>query len=122
MFSKRQKNCEECDTEKNYPEQRRKRVKRHDLSEGSGASYDITPQKSYKIQINEATELWAELETLKSQAEATTLFDKCECQSSLGLFKAIVKLDLKVKFPNVVVAIKIFLNDASDCSFLREII
>lgn len=63
----------------------------------------------YSADIN-STEFWSEIETLKSQVEVTTLFDKCECQSSMGLHKAIVELDLKEMFPNVVVAIKIFLT------------
>ncbi|KAK4887409.1 hypothetical protein RN001_003680 [Aquatica leii] len=140
--------CEQCHIEDNFLEKRRKRVKRHDLSESSDTGYDITQQQSFKIQINEAidtiiselkwrfeklrdiqnsfgfltlkhittysveelkkhaadlsikysadinaTEFWSEIETLKSQVEATTLFDKCECQSSMGLLKAVVKLD-----------------------------
>ncbi|KAF2899269.1 hypothetical protein ILUMI_06906, partial [Ignelater luminosus] len=155
VFEKAKKVCEECDNDDNFPEQRRKRVKRHNLSESLDAGYDITPQQSFKIQINEAidkmiyeftwrfeklhnihdlfnfltvehitkysaeelkkhaadlcikysaainaTEFWAELETLKSQVVATELFVKCECQSSLGLLKAVVELDLKKMFPN----------------------
>lgn len=46
----------------------------------------------YSADIN-ATEFWSEIETLKSQVEATTLFDNYECQSSMGLLKAIVELD-----------------------------
>ncbi|KAK5646313.1 hypothetical protein RI129_004777 [Pyrocoelia pectoralis] len=63
----------------------------------------------YSGDIN-ATEFSAELETLKSQFDVTKLFVKCECQSSVGLLKAIVELDLKEMFPNVVVALKIFLT------------
>ena len=165
VFEKAKRICEQCDIEDNFPEKRRKRVKRHDLSENSDTGYEISQQQSFKIQINEAidtiiselrwrfeklrdiqnsfgfltlkhittysveelkkhaadlsikysadingTEFWSEIETLKSQVEATTLFDKCECQSSMGLLKAIVELDLKEMFPNVVVAIKIFLT------------
>nr|CAI5841911.1 unnamed protein product [Callosobruchus analis] len=156
VFEKAKRICEQCDIEDNFPEKRRKRIKRHDLSESSDTGYDISQQQSFKIQINEAidtiklrdiqnsfgfltlkhitaysveelkkhaadlsikysadinaTEFWSEIETLKSQVEATTLFDKCECQSSMGLLKAIVELDLKEMFPNVVVAIKIFLT------------
>nr|CAH7713843.1 unnamed protein product [Callosobruchus chinensis] len=165
VFEKAKRICEQCDVEDNFPEKRRKRIKRHDLSESSDTGYDISQQQSFKIQINEAidtiiselkwrfeklrdiqnsfgfltlkhitgysveelkkhaadlsikysadinaTEFWSEIETLKSQVEATTLFDKCECQSSMGLLKAMVELDLKEMFPNVVVAIKIFLT------------
>nr|CAI5826314.1 unnamed protein product [Callosobruchus analis] len=150
VFEKAKRICEQCGIEDNFPEKRRKRIKRHDLSESSDTGYDISQQQSFKIQINEAidtiiselkwrfeklrdiqnsfelkkhaadlsikysadinaTEFWSEIETLKSQVEATTLFDKCECQSSMGLLKAIVELDLKEMFPNVV-AIKIFLT------------
>lgn len=63
----------------------------------------------YSADIN-ATEFWAELDTLKSQVETIILFDKCDRSSSLGLLKAIVELDLKEMFPNVVVATKIFLT------------
>ncbi|KAF2897617.1 hypothetical protein ILUMI_08557 [Ignelater luminosus] len=127
VFEKAKKVCEECDIDDNFPEQRIKRVKRHNLSKTLDAGYDITPQQKhitkysveelkkhaadlcikYSADIN-TTEFWAELETLKSQVVATELFVKCECQSSLGLLKAIVELDLKEMFPNVVVALKIF--------------
>ncbi|KAK4877188.1 hypothetical protein RN001_009694 [Aquatica leii] len=155
VFEKAKTICEQCHIEDNFLEKRRKRVKRHDLSESSDTGYDITQQQSFKIQINEAidtiiselkwrfeklrdiqnsfgfltlkhittysveelkkhaadlsmkysadinaTEFWSEIETLKSQVEATTLFDKCECQSSMGLLKAVVELDLKEMFPN----------------------
>ncbi|RVE42619.1 hypothetical protein evm_012739 [Chilo suppressalis] len=165
VFEKAKKICEQCGIEDNFPEKRRKRVKRHDLIESSDSGYDITQQQSFKIQINEAidtiiselkwrfeklrdihnsfgfltlkhittysveelkkyaadlsikysadinaTEFWSEIETLKSQVEATTLFDNCECQSSMGLLKAIVELDLKEMFPNIVVVLKIFLT------------
>ncbi|KAL4704071.1 hypothetical protein ACJJTC_001993 [Scirpophaga incertulas] len=165
VFEKAKKICEQCGIEDNFPEKRRKRVKRHDLIESSDSGYDITQQQSFKIQINEAidtiiselkwrfeklrdihnsfgfltlkhittysveelkkyaadlsikysadinaTEFWSEIETLKSQVEATTLFDNCECQSSMGLLKAIVELDLKEMFPNIVVILKIFLT------------
>ncbi|CAG9820695.1 unnamed protein product [Phaedon cochleariae] len=63
----------------------------------------------YSADINN-TEFWAELDTLKCQAETTILFNKCDRSTSLGLLKAIVELDLKDMFPNVVVAIKIFLT------------
>ncbi|KAF2882821.1 hypothetical protein ILUMI_23333 [Ignelater luminosus] len=146
VFEKAKKVCEECDINDNFPEQRRKQVKRHNLSKSLDAGYDITPQQSFKIQINEAihkmiseftwrfeklhniynlfnfltveditkysveelkkyaadlcikysadinaTEFWAELETLKSQVVAPELFVKCECQSSLGLLQAVKK-------------------------------
>ncbi|KAF2885854.1 hypothetical protein ILUMI_20319 [Ignelater luminosus] len=155
VFENAKKFCEECDIDDNFPEERRKRIKRHNLSESLDAGYDITPQQSFKIQINEAidkmiseftwrfeklinihdsfnfltvehitkysveelkkhaadlcikysvdinaTEFWAELETLKSQVVVTELFVKCECQPSLGLLKAIVELDLRKMFPN----------------------
>ncbi|GBP70483.1 Zinc finger MYM-type protein 1 [Eumeta japonica] len=63
----------------------------------------------YSADIN-ATEFWVELDTLKAQLETTILFDKCDRSSSLGLLKAIIDLDVKEMFPNVVVAIKIFLT------------
>ncbi|OWR53708.1 hypothetical protein KGM_203669 [Danaus plexippus plexippus] len=105
VFEKAKRICEQDGIEDNFPEKRRKQVKRHDVSESSDTGYDITQQQN----IN-ATEFWFEIETLKSQVKATTLFDKCECQSSVGLLKAIVELDIKEMFPNVVVAIKIFLT------------
>lgn len=153
VFEKAKRICEQCDIEDNFPEKRRKRIKRPDLSENLDTGYDISQQQSFKIQINEAidtiiselrwrfeklrdiqnsfgfltlkhittysveelkkhaddlsikysadinsTEFWSEIETLKSQVEVTTLFDKCECQSSMGLHKAIVELDLKEMF------------------------
>ncbi|KAK4873915.1 hypothetical protein RN001_013275 [Aquatica leii] len=155
VFEKAKTIFEQCHIEDNFLEKRRKRVKRHNLSESSDTGYDITQQQNtiiselkwrfeklrdiqnsfgfltlkhittysveelkkhaadlsikYSADIN-ATEFWSEIETLKSQVEATTLFDKCECQSSMGLLKAVVELDLKEMFPNVVVAIKIFLT------------
>ncbi|KAL3290169.1 hypothetical protein HHI36_023530 [Cryptolaemus montrouzieri] len=94
--------CKQCDIEDKFPEMRRKLVKRHDSN------------------IN-ATEFWAEIETLKSKVEATTLFDECYCQSSMGLLKAILELDLKI-VSQCNSHYKDVFNDASDCSFLREII
>nr|CAI5828284.1 unnamed protein product [Callosobruchus analis] len=54
VFEKAKRICEQCDIEDNFPEKRRKRIKRHDLSESSDTGYDISQQQSFKIQINEA--------------------------------------------------------------------
>nr|CAI5870317.1 unnamed protein product [Callosobruchus analis] len=54
VFEKAKRICEQCGIEDNFPEKRRKRIKRHDLSESSDTGYDISQQQSFNIQINEA--------------------------------------------------------------------
>lgn len=54
VFEKAKKVCEECEIEDDFPEKRKKRVKRHDLSESSDDGYDITSQQSFKINMYEA--------------------------------------------------------------------
>lgn len=55
VFEKAKRICEQDGIEDNFPEKRRKQVKRHDVSESSDTGYAITQQQSFNIEINEAT-------------------------------------------------------------------
>lgn len=49
VFEKAKRICEQCDIEDNFPEKRRKRIKRPDLSENLDTGYDIVSNKVSKF-------------------------------------------------------------------------